>query len=175
MPPTLNVNTILFVIPCDYWGDYRFKILQLLSLTKWIFIKFHSSMTIFTHKLLAREGRDGGTHSTSMTIFVILFIISAARKLSFRHKIPYDIGCCLVMYIKKILVHDSIVVNFFLIWCNWYYKNIFSLILMLPKSKHTYFLIFQKSKLFYFKIILVFKIKDCNPIINKSEYSLRVV
>ena len=36
--PTLNVNPTLFVIPCKFFGDYRFKVLQLLSLTKWVFI-----------------------------------------------------------------------------------------------------------------------------------------
>jgi hypothetical protein len=35
---------------------------------------FQSSMTIFHHKLLTTEGRDGWTHLSSMTIFVLLFI-----------------------------------------------------------------------------------------------------
>ena len=35
---TLNVNSTLFVIPCTCFGDYRFTMLQLLSLTKWIFV-----------------------------------------------------------------------------------------------------------------------------------------
>ena len=32
--PTLNVNPTLFVIPSNFFGDYRITVLQLLSLTK---------------------------------------------------------------------------------------------------------------------------------------------
>ena len=37
--PTLDVNPHLFVIPCNFGGDYRFTLLQLLSLTKCFFIQ----------------------------------------------------------------------------------------------------------------------------------------
>ena len=37
MSPTLNVNPTLFVIPCKFYGDNRFTMLQLLSLTKRFF------------------------------------------------------------------------------------------------------------------------------------------
>jgi hypothetical protein len=41
MSPTLNANPILFVIPSlnFFWGDYRFILLQLLSLSKRFFIQ----------------------------------------------------------------------------------------------------------------------------------------
>ena len=48
--PTLNVGLTLFVIPCEFFlGGYRFIVLQLLSLTKWIFIQFsiiHDNISI---------------------------------------------------------------------------------------------------------------------------------
>ena len=53
----LNVNPTLFIIPCIFWGDFRFTMLQLWSLTKWFSPKFQSSITILHHKLLIREGR----------------------------------------------------------------------------------------------------------------------
>ena len=46
---------------------------------------FQSSLTIFCHKLLTREGRvlaNGWTHSSSMTIFVHLFIRSVTQKVT---------------------------------------------------------------------------------------------
>ena len=51
-------------------GDYRFTLLQLLSLSMRFFI-FQSSMTICHHKVLIREGRglaDGWTRPTFMRI-----------------------------------------------------------------------------------------------------------
>ena len=68
-----------------FLGDNRFIVLQLLSLTKWIFIQIQSSMTIFHHKLLTREGRvlaNRWTHAASMTIFVNLFIRSVIYKVT---------------------------------------------------------------------------------------------
>ena len=47
--------------------------------------KFQSSMTIFQHKLLTREGRvlaDGRTHPPSMTTFVHLFKRSVSRRVT---------------------------------------------------------------------------------------------
>ena len=47
--------------------------------------KFQSSMTMFYHKLLTREGRvlaNGWTHPSSMTIFVHLFIRSVILKVT---------------------------------------------------------------------------------------------
>ena len=41
--PTLNVNPTSFVVPCNFWGYYRFIALHLLPLTKWFFI--HISIT----------------------------------------------------------------------------------------------------------------------------------
>ena len=57
-------------------GHYRFTMLQLLSPNKYFFIQFQSSLIIFHHKLLTREGKvlaNGRTHPWSMTIFVHLF------------------------------------------------------------------------------------------------------
>ena len=45
---TLNVNPTLFVIPCNFLGDYGFPFLQCMSLTKWFFIQistFHMSIS----------------------------------------------------------------------------------------------------------------------------------
>ena len=38
--PTLDVNPTSFVIPCKFFGDNRFIVLQILSLSKWFFIQF---------------------------------------------------------------------------------------------------------------------------------------
>ena len=58
MSPILNVNPASFVSPYRYFGgEYRFTVLQLMSLTKWFSIQFQSSMTTIYHKLLRREGR----------------------------------------------------------------------------------------------------------------------
>ena len=39
MSPTLNVNPKLFVILCNSLGDYKFTVLQLLSLIKYFLIQ----------------------------------------------------------------------------------------------------------------------------------------
>ena len=59
-PTPVHVNPTFIVNPCNFLGvlvDYRFSVLQLLSLSNGFSFKFQSSMKIFHHKLLTGEGR----------------------------------------------------------------------------------------------------------------------
>ena len=82
--PTPNVNPTLFVVSREFLGDYRFIVLQLLSLIKWFFNP-NFNHPWFHNKLLTREGRvlgNGWTRLSSMTIFVHLFMRSVNRKVT---------------------------------------------------------------------------------------------
>ena len=58
MSPTLNVNPKQFVTPCKFfWGIMELKCCNYCHLSRDFASKFQSSMTIFHHKLLTREGR----------------------------------------------------------------------------------------------------------------------
>jgi hypothetical protein len=76
---TLNVNPKLFVIPCKIlWGILNFHCYNYCHLPS-----AFSSITIFHHKLLTREGRvlaNGWTHPSSITIFVHVFVRSVIQK-----------------------------------------------------------------------------------------------
>ena len=50
--PTLNVTPILFVIPCKFLEYDRYRVVQLLSLTKSFFIQTSIIDEIFHYKLL---------------------------------------------------------------------------------------------------------------------------
>ena len=73
--PTLNVNPTLFVIPCNFGRFIDLQCCDYCHLPSDFSSKFQSSMTIFHHKLLTREGKvlaNERTHSSSMTIFCSL-------------------------------------------------------------------------------------------------------
>ena len=88
MSPTLNVNPTFIVIPCKFLGIMG--IIDLLYCKNYHLPSnfssiFQSSMTIFIHKLLTREGMvlaNKWTHPSSTTIFVNLFIWSVIQKLT---------------------------------------------------------------------------------------------
>jgi hypothetical protein len=78
---TLKFNPTLFVIFCkNKFGDYRFTMLQLPSLTKWYFIQTpNHPQQCFVTCCWTRERKvlaNGWTHPSSMTTFVHLLIRS---------------------------------------------------------------------------------------------------
>ena len=80
---TLNVNPTLFVIPYNFGGIIILECCNSCHLPSGFSSKFQSSMTIFHHKLMRREGRvvtNGWTHPSSMIVYFHLFIISVIHK-----------------------------------------------------------------------------------------------
>ena len=88
--------------PKTFWGDYRSIVLWLSSPTKWFSSNFQSSVTIFHHKLLAREGRvsaNGWAHPSSMTIFVH-FIHKKCHLESYRSDIKYHVTLNIIFSVE---------------------------------------------------------------------------
>ena len=85
MSPTLNVNPTIFVIPCEFLGDYTFTVYNYCHLPSNFSSGFEKFMTIFHHKLLTWEGRvlaNLWTRPSSMTEFVHIFIRGVIRKVT---------------------------------------------------------------------------------------------
>ena len=64
------------------WGIVDLQCCNYCHLPSKFLSKFQSSVTIFHHKLLRREGRDGWTHPPFTTVFVRLFIQSVIQEVT---------------------------------------------------------------------------------------------
>ena len=96
-----------------FWGDYRFTVLQLLSLTKWLFIQISIIHDNISSQVAGRVLANGWTHLSSITVCVHVFIISVIPKFTI---VTYDIKYHMTLNIIFSVVFLHRKFNLFPIW-----------------------------------------------------------